>query len=288
MIKRYVSDAGVLLSLAVTTNTIEEARKRHDLWPVVSAALGRTMTGALLLAGHYKNEETVSIRITGDGPIGSIHVDALGDNRIRGYAAQPHVGIPLNALGKLDVGGAVGHTGEIAVTRFTGLEQNYSSRSQLVSGEIGDDLANYLYISEQIQSTINVGVLVDTDNSVIVAGGFLVQALPNASDEDLLTIESNINRVGALTKYLVDHPNGEGLAEKIFEGISYKEVYSAPVTFGCTCDRGRFSDILNTLQEEDKRELLEDDVTELVCHYCGETYHFPKDELEMLFNSNKQ
>lgn len=283
-ITRYISDSGVRLSIAVTTETIDEARRRHDLWPVVSAALGRSMTGALLLAGDYKNNETVTLKVSGDGPIGALHVDALGDNRIRGYADNPHVDVPITANGKLDVGRAVGHTGEIAVTRFSGIERNYSSRSELISGEIGDDLANYLYISEQVPSTIAVGVLVDTDDSILAAGGFLVQALPGVSEEALEKIENNIKNIGILTDYLLQYKEAEGLAEKIMEGIDYKEVYTDSVSFGCTCSRERFQGILSALRPEDKAELLEDDETELVCHYCGEKYTFTQAELKALFS----
>lgn len=283
-ITRYISDSGVRLSIAVTTETIDEARRRHDLWPVVSAALGRSMTGALLLAGDYKNNENVTLKVSGDGPIGALHVDALGDNRIRGYADNPHVDVPITANGKLDVGRAVGHTGEIAVTRFSGIERNYSSRSELISGEIGDDLANYLYISEQVPSTIAVGVLVDTDDSILAAGGFLVQALPGVSEEALEKIENNIKNIGILTDYLLQYKEAEGLAEKIMEGIDYKEVYTDSVSFGCTCSRERFQGILSALRPEDKAELLEDDETELVCHYCGEKYTFTQAELKALFS----
>lgn len=282
-ITRYISDRGVRLSIAVTTETIDEARRRHDLWPVVSAALGRTMTGALLLVGDYKNNETVSIKIAGDGPIGALHVDALGDNHLRGYADNPHVDLPITEKGKLDVGAAVGHTGEIAVTRFTGMDRNYSSNAELVSGEIGDDLAYYLYISEQVPSTIAVGVLVDTDDSILAAGGFLVQALPGASEEDLERIADNIRNIGTLTDYLLDHKDAEGLAERIMEGVEYKSVYTGPVSFGCTCSRERFLGILKGLPPEDKAEILEDSETELVCHYCGEKYVFEQTELKTLF-----
>lgn len=162
-IKRFTTREGVRMSLAVTTDTVETARVRHDLWPVATAALGRAMTGAILLAGDFKNHENVSLRIKGDGPLGVVHVDAFSDNTVRGYVDDPHVDVPLKHAGKLDVGSAVGHNGEVQVTRFTQLAQDYTSTSPIQSGEVAEDLAYYLYASEQVPSTISLGVLVDPD-----------------------------------------------------------------------------------------------------------------------------
>lgn len=282
-IKRYISDAGVRVSVAITTGSINEARVRHDLWPVVTAALGRTMTGALLLASDFKNEETISMVVNGNGPIGKINVDALANNTIRGYVTNPHVDLPLNAAGKLDVGSAVGYNGELSVTRFTQMKENYSSQCPLASGEIGEDLAFYLFMSEQVNSTIAVGVLVNTDDSVEVAGGYLVQALPGADDEALKKIEENIGNLGALTTYLQEHPEGEGLIEKLMAGVDYKEVYSSPVRFGCTCDEERFLGVLTRLAEKDKEAILEEDETELVCQYCNTAYRYSKERLAKAF-----
>ena len=283
-IKRYTTREGVRMAVAVTTGTVEEARHRHDLWPVATAALGRTMTGALLMAGDFKNEENVSIRLKGDGPLGVVHVDAFSDATVRGYVDHPHVDIPLKRAGKLDVGGAVGHNGEVQVTRFTKLRQDYTSQSPLQSGEVAEDLAYYLYISEQIPATISLGVLVGTDNTVSVAGGFLVQTLPDATDEALAKVEANINALGPITTYLSEHPDGEGLVERVLDGLTVQEVYNAPVRFQCTCSRERFEQVLMTLSDTDKRDLLEDETTELVCHYCNNAYHFSRDELASLFD----
>lgn len=286
-IKRFTTKEGVRLSLAVTTDTVETARVRHDLWPVATAALGRTMTGALLMASDFKNKENVSVRIKGDGPLGTVHVDAFSDCKIRGYVDNPHVKETLQRAGKLDVGAAVGHNGEVIVTRFTQLAQDYTSASPIQSGEIAQDLAYYLYTSEQVPSTISLGVLVDTDLHTIVAGGFLVQAMPDATDDVLAQVEKNINALGAVTEYLKDHPNGEGLAEKVLDGLTFTEVFHHDVQFGCTCSRDRFAGVLMTLNDADKQTLLQDETTELVCHYCNEKYHFTRQELQDLFQAQK-
>lgn len=287
-IKRYTTKEGVRLAVAVTTATVEEARQRHDLWPVATAALGRSMTGALLMAGDFKNHENVSLSIQGNGPLGVIHVDAFSDSTVRGYVDNPHVDVPLKRAGKLDVGAAVGNQGEVKVTRFTQMAQDYTSSSPIQSGEIAEDLAYYLYTSEQIPATISLGVLVNTDNKTQVAGGFLVQALPDATDEALAQVEENINNLGPITQYLAGNPDGKGLAEHVLAGLSMQEVFEAPVAFKCTCSRDRFEEILMTLSDADKEHILEDPITETVCHYCNEKYTFPRQELKDLFEAAKK
>ena len=241
------------------------------------------MTGAILLAGDFKNHENVSLRIKGDGPLGVVHVDAFSDNTVRGYVDDPHVDVPLKHAGKLDVGSAVGHNGEVQVTRFTQLAQDYTSTSPIQSGEVAEDLAYYLYASEQVPSTISLGVLVDPDYHTVVAGGFIVQALPDATDEALAQVEKNINELGPIAEYLKANPDGKGLMERVLDGLTVNEVYNEPIHFQCRCGRDRFASVLMTLREEDKNAILEDDVTELVCHYCNEKYHFTREELQDMF-----
>lgn len=287
-IKRYTTREGIRMSVAVTTDTVETASVRHDLWPVATAALGRTMTGAILLVSDFKNHENVSLRLDGDGPLGVVHVDAFADNTVRGYVDHPHTDVPLVRAGKLNVGAAVGHNGEVKVTRFTQLTQDYTSASPIQSGEVAEDLAYYLFTSEQVPSTISLGVLVDTDMKTIVAGGFIVQAMPDATDEALAQVEQNISDLGPITEYLKDHPNAEGLVERILFGMDINEVFESPVEFKCTCSRDRFAEILMTLNKADQKAILEDATTELVCHYCNEKYHFDSQELEAIFKEASQ
>lgn len=207
---------------------------------------------------------------------------------MRGYVDNPHVEVPLKYEGKLDVGAAVGHNGEVQVTRFTKLRQDYTSQSPMQSGEVAEDLAYYLYTSEQIPATISLGVLVNTDQTTKAAGGFLVQALPDATDEALAQVEANINELGPISKYLEAHPDGAGLVDKVLAGLTKEQVYEGEVRFNCTCSRERFEQILATLQPHDKEELLKDETTELVCHYCNEKYHFSRDELKKVFDEATQ
>ena len=285
-IKRYTTAEGLRLSIAVTTDTVEEARVRHDLWPVATAALGRTMTGAMLMAGDFKNDENVSIRLRGDGPLGIVHVDAFSNNTVRGYVDHPHVDVPLMREGKLDVGAAVGRNGEVQVTRFTKLRQNYTSQSPIQTGEVAEDLAYYLAMSEQVGSVLSLGVLVDPDYHTIVAGGFLVQALPDVTNDAFDKIEANLKTIGTVTNYLKAHPNAEQLMERILDGFTVQEVYNERIHFACPCSRERFFDRLASLPMHDKKELAEDEVTELTCHYCNEKYHFSKEDMKTLLIEN--
>lgn len=288
-IVHYTSDDLIRVSIAQTRRITETARQRHHLSPVACAALGRAMTGALLLAGDYKNHEGVSLKFAGDGPLGAVHVDAFDSNKVRGYIDNPAVDLPLKANGKLDVGAAVGQHGQLTVTRFTPEQMTYTSQADLVSGEIAEDLAYYLYTSEQIPSTISLGVLVDRDYTIAASGGFLVQALPGAKEEDLARVEANITQIGPITTYLKNHPDGEGLIDIILSGMHFKELFRKPAWWQCTCSRQRIENVLLSLRAQDKEELLQDPQVEMTCHYCGEKYVISHDELVTLFeNAHKE
>lgn len=288
-IVHYTSDELIRVSIAQTRRITETARQRHHLSPVACAALGRAMTGALLLAGDYKNHEGVSLKFAGDGPLGAVHVDAFDSNKVRGYIDNPTVDLPLKANGKLDVGTAVGQHGQLTVTRFTPEQMTYTSQADLVSGEIAEDLAYYLYTSEQIPSTISLGVLVDRDYTIAASGGFLVQALPGAKEEDLARVEANITQIGPITTYLKNHPDGEGLIDIILSGMHFKELFRKPAWWQCTCSRQRIENVLLSLRAQDKEELLQDPQVEMTCHYCGEKYVISHDELVSLFeNAHKE
>lgn len=288
-IVHYTSDELIRVSIAQTRRITETARQRHHLSPVACAALGRAMTGALLLAGDYKNHEGVSLKFAGDGPLGAVHVDAFDSNKVRGYIDNPTVDLPLKANGKLDVGAAVGQHGQLTVTRFTPEQMTYTSQADLVSGEIAEDLAYYLYTSEQIPSTISLGVLVDRNYTIAASGGFLVQALPGAKEEDLARVEANITQIGPITTYLKNHPDGEGLIDIILSGMHFKELFRKPAWWQCTCSRQRIENVLLSLRAQDKEELLQDPQVEMTCHYCGEKYIISHDELVSLFeNAHKE
>ena len=283
----YTSDELIRVSVAVTRTITQKARTCHNLSPVAAAALGRAMTGSVLLAGDYKNHEGVSLKFNGDGPLGAVHADCFDSHYVRGYVDHPQLDIPLKPNGKLDVSGAVGQHGQLSVTRFTPEKMTYTSQAELVSGEFAEDLAYYLLTSEQVPSTISLGVLVARDYSIAASGGFLVQALPGAKDEDLARVEANITCIGPITSYLSDHPDGEELAGIILGGMHYKELYRQPLAWRCTCSRDRIKNVLMSLRPADKEELLKDPQVEMTCQYCGARYVISHDELAAMFKQKE-
>jgi molecular chaperone Hsp33 len=278
-ITRATIVGGVRAFVAVTTALVEEARTRHDCYPVAAAALGRTLTGALLLAANLKTDESITIRISGDGPLGELVTDAHASGRVRGYVKNPHVHLPLSN-GKLDVGTAVG-SGQISVTRFTGLKQPFTGSSDLVSGEIAEDITNYLYVSEQTPSTVALGVLVQPDMTVAAAGGFIVQALPNADDEVLSKIERNITLLPSVSKLIHEGLDAAGIINRIFVGCSASVYEETPLEFKCTCSYEKVQKVLVSLGVNEINDILvEDGHAEVCCPFCSEKYQFNKSNLE--------
>lgn len=273
---------GVRIFAAVTTNLVGEAVKRHDCYPTAAAALGRTMTGALLFAANLKNDEAVTITIQGDGPLGKIVADAVPEGYTRGYVDNPHVDIPLNGKGKIDVASGVGRNGLVTVTRFTGLKQNITGSAELVTGEIAEDLTNYLYVSEQTPSSIGLGVLVDTDLTVKAAGGFFVQPLPNASDEVLDKLEANLKNINSVTDLVASNLDANKIIAKVCAGLNIKYLKTTYLKFRCHCNRERIEDMLMSLGEDDLQSLIDDGQAEVSCQFCGEKYQFTAEELKSL------
>lgn len=278
--------SGVRAFAAVTTALCEEGRRRHDCYPVATAALGRTMTAALLLAANLKkSDEAITLRINGDGPIGSIVADASPAGLVRGYVSQPHVDLPLNK-GKLDVGGAVGQ-GQIHVTRFTGLKQPFTGSVPLVSGEIGEDVANYLLVSEQTPSTVALGVLVDTDLTVAAAGGLIVQAMPGADDAVLAKIEENLAALPPVSQMVKQGENAEAMLNRVFAGLPSTVFEPSQVAFYCHCSDERVENMLLGLGRKELAEMVLEGQAEVRCHFCGEKYQVGRERLKELHDSAK-
>lgn len=286
-ITRATIVGGVRAFAAVTTTLVEEARKRHDCYPIAAAALGRAMTGALLLAANLKTDESITIRISGDGPLGEVITDAHASGLVRGYVKNPHVYLPLHN-GKLDVGTAVGK-GQISVTRFTGLKQPFTGSSELVSGEIAEDITNYLYVSEQTPSTVALGVLVQPDMTVTAAGGFVVQALPNADDEVLSIIEKNISLLPPVSQLISEGLDAAGIINRIFADLSVTIYEEAPLEFKCTCSYDKVQKVLISLGVEEINDILvEDGQAEVCCPFCSAKYQFNKSSLEEIIDIIKK
>lgn len=272
---------GVRVYAAVTTDLVNEAIRRHDCYPVAAAALGRTMTGALLLAANLKNKEALTVNIRGDGPLKNITADAVPEGFVRGYVANPHVELPLNDKGKLDVGGGVGR-GLVTVTRFTGLREPMRGSSEIVTGEIAEDLTNYLYVSEQTPSSIGLGVLVDTDFSAKAAGGFIIQPMPDADEETISRLEENLQKLRPVTTMIDEGKDAREIILEIMNGFEMEFLTTTDLAFRCQCSKERLEDVLLNLNHDDMESLIADGQAEVCCHFCGEKYHFSKEELQHL------
>lgn len=268
-----------------TTNTVEEARSRHELSPVATAALGRLMTGTLILASSLKGDESVTLRLLGDGPLqGVVSVgNALGE--VRGYVREPWVDLPLKPSGKLDVATAVG-AGELAVSRSLQNGEVYTGMVPLVSGEIAEDLVHYLLTSEQIPSAMLLGVLVEKDYHVAGAGGFLIQPLPGATEEDILVLEGLLGKLRVGISELVAESRGmDELLDNLVGRLSYQVLERRSVGFSCTCSKDRVGDSLVSLGKQEIESLILDGTAEMICHFCNERYIFNKEDLEALRDS---
>ena len=279
---------GVRVYAAVTTNLVNEAIRRHDCYPVAPAALGRTMTGALLMAANLKNKECLTVKFNGDGPLGQVVADANPEGFVRGYVDHPHVDLPLNDKGKIDVGGGVG-AGLVSVTRFTGLKDPITGSCEIVTGEIAEDLTNYLFISEQTPSSVGLGVLVGRDLKALAAGGFIIQPLPDATDETITKLENNLKLIKPVTTMVHEGLDARGIIAKLLDGFDNVEyLTTTDLAFKCQCSKQRIEQVLLSLNKKDLQSLIDDGKAEVVCHFCGEKYQFNKEELEVLLKSGQK
>ena len=277
---------GLRAVAAVTTLAAEEARARHRCQPVASAALGRTMTAALLLAALLGTEETVTVRIAGRGPLGGIVADAEGQGFVRGYVQNPAVaGIVHN--GKLDVGAAVG-PGHIYVSRFNVQGEPFTGSAPLKNGEIAADVANYLLVSEQIPSTVGLGVLVRPDLQVAAAGGFIVQAMPEAGAAVLTQIERNLSHLPPVSTLISEGRTAEEILRRLFHPLALTPHGTRPVQFRCRCSRERVAEVLVSLGRQELTALAAEGRAQVKCEFCGEQYVFDREELLALLATGEK
>ena len=267
---------------AVTTGIAETARVRHDTWPVATAALGRTLTGALLLGANLKGNDMITLRIIGDGPLGAIVVSANARGEVRGYVQEPHVDLPRRVEGKLPVGEAVGR-GMLNVTRDLGMKEPFTGSVEIISGEIAEDLTHYLVTSEQTPSAVALGVLVDREGKVRASGGFWLEILPGADVEVVAGLEKNLADLPTISSMIGEGAGPEEIARAVAGECELKILDRAPVTFKCSCDRRKVEGILVSLGKEDILGLIEErGGAETHCHFCGEVYNFSVDDLKNL------
>lgn len=268
---------------AVTTGVVETARRRHDTWPVATAALGRVMTGALLLGANLKGQDMITVRVAGDGPLGAIIVSANAGGEVRGYVQEPHVDLPRETEGKLPVGAAVGR-GTLSVTRDLGLKEPFTGSVELVSGEIAEDLTHYLATSEQVPSAVSLGVLVDREGRVKASGGFWLELLPGAGDDVLEILEKNLAGLPSVSA-MVGGDSPEDIAGAVAGEFEINVLDRTPVCFKCTCGKKKVEELLLSLGRQELADMMrERDGAEVRCHFCGERYNFTGEELERLIS----
>ena len=287
---RAAADDGCIRAFAcITKDTVNEAFLHHKTSPVATAALGRTLSAAAMMGAMLKGEnDTVSIQLTGSGPLGRVMAVSDSSSRVRGYVDNPIVDMPLNSAGKLNVGAAIGTDGFLTVINDIGLKEPYIGKIPLVSGEVGDDLTKYFAISEQVPSAVGLGVLVDTDYSVKTAGGFIVQVMPGATDEDITKLENNLGNVNSVTALLDEGKTPEDILKMLLFGFDYHITDTTDTSYKCNCSRERVEKALISIGREELSKILEEDgETELSCHFCSNKYRFDKEELERLLEETK-
>ncbi len=279
-----VSAAGdtVRAIAAVTTGVVEEARRRHGTYPTATAALGRTLTAGLLLGATMKDEERLSIELSCDGPLKRVMVSTTGSNQVRGYVGRPATHLP-SKNGKLDVAGAVGE-GLLCVIRTQPWNKEpYRSIMQIVSGEIGQDIAHYLLTSEQIPSAVGLGVFVNRAGDVGAAGGFLVQLMSGGSEETIGRVEANVAALPAVTALVREGRGPDEILQAVLAGLEPTRVGEAPVAFGCHCTRERVFGALLLLGRAEIADMIATDgQAEVTCEFCAERYLIDRDELATL------
>lgn len=289
LVHATTEDGNIRALAAVTTELVEEARSRHDTAPTATAALGRTLTAAALLGATLKGEQTVTLRLIGDGPIGGVITDADAEGRVRGYAKDPQADLPPNALGKLDVGGVVGHEGFVYVTRDMGFGQPYTGSAPLVSGEVAEDVANYLVTSEQVPSAVALGVLVERNGVVRSAGGYLLQLLPQTDDDQRAELEKNLAALGAVSSAVDAGLTPEDILGRALHGFPFRILGHKPLSFHCNCSRERVLGVVATLPRHEVAAMLEEDRgAELRCHFCNEVYQLTPADLEGILKAKDE
>ncbi len=291
IVRILCKDAPVKAMAITGRDLVERAREIHKTLPVATAALGRTLMAASMLGDQLKGDgSSVTLRFKGDGPLGSVTAVADTDGSVRGYVQTPAVDLPLRPDGKLDVGGAVGRTGTLTVIKDLDLRDPYVGTVPLVSGEIAQDLTQYFAVSEQIPTACGLGVLVDRDQSVLRAGGYLIQLLPGATEEDITQVEQGVRTLGQVTAALMEEGmDAEGLLRRALAGFELEVVDRHRVEYRCSCSRERVERALISMGAAELRDMIaEQGQAEVACQFCDKVYHFTEQELTALLEKSQQ
>ena len=273
---------------AVTTATVEEARKDHNTSPVATAALGRLLTAGTMMGTMMKGDKDIlTLQIKAGGPLEGITVTADSKGRVKGYVGNPNVCIPANSKGKLDVAGAVG-LGFMNVIKDMGLKEPYVGQVALQTSEIAEDLTYYFATSEQVPSAVGLGVLMNKDNTVRQAGGFIVQLMPFAEESTIAKLEENVQKITSVTSLLEEGHTPESLLEKVLDGFDMEINEKIPTEFYCNCSRERVEKALISIGRKELNEMIQEGKPiEMNCHFCNHNYEFTVEELKEILRKCK-
>ena len=290
MIRATAADGQIRAFAATTKEMVETAKNAHNTSPIATAALGRLMTAAAMMGSDLKGEgELLTLRIEGDGPIGGLLVTADGKGDVKGYAFNPDVMLPPNAQGKLDVGGSLG-LGVLSVIKDIGLKEPYVGQTQLITGEIAEDLTYYFATSEQVPSSVALGVLMNKDNTVRQAGGFIIQLLPGASDEIIDRLEAKLSGISSITSLLDAGKTPEEILTDILGEFGLEILKKMPVQFHCDCERSRVEKAIISIGRKEIQDMIDEGKEiEVNCQFCNKHYKFSVNELgEMLKKATRE
>jgi len=289
LLRATAANGTVRIVAALTSEMTEEARKTHELFPVASAALGRTLTAAAMMSLSMKGEkDSLTIQFSGDGPLGGLVVVSDSKANVRGYVNNPNIDLPLNQKGKLDVGGAIGR-GRLTVIMDMGLKEPYIGNVNIVTGEIAEDLAAYYAYSEQIPTAIALGVLVDVDETVLNSGGLMIQIMPDAEESTIDYIEKKVAGMQSITNMLSEGKTLEEILQMVLGDLELKIGEKSQCLYKCNCSRDRMERNIYSLGIKELEDILsEQGEAEAQCHFCNKTYIFDKDDLKEMINSLKE
>ena len=283
IIKATAANAQIRAFAATTNETVEQARQSHDPSPVITAALGRLLTAGAMMGSMMKGEKDIlTLQIRGDGPAGGLTVTADSQGNVKGYAIHPQVILPANAIGKLDVGGALGN-GMLSVIKDMGMKEPYVGQTALQTGEIAEDLTYYFAASEQIPSSVGLGVLMEKNNTVRQAGGFIVQLMPFAEESVISRLEENLKTLKPVTTMLDEGFTPEQILETVLAGMDVQFTEKTDTGFYCNCDKARVEKALISLGKKEINDMIKDGKSiEVNCHFCNHNYCFSVEELKQM------
>ncbi len=286
MVRATAAGAQIRAFAVTSGELVEAARAAHDTSPVVTAALGRLMTGALMMGSMLKGEKDIlTLQIRGEGPVHGITATADAAGHVKGYADQPQAMMPPNRVGKLDVGGVIG-AGVLHVMKDMGLKEPYASTVALQTGEVGDDLTYYFAVSEQVPSVVALGVLMNRNNTVRQAGGFIIQLMPFTPEEVISRLEEKLKEITSVTELLEEGNAPEEILEIVLGEFGLEITDRIPVAFRCDCSRARVEKVLLSLGRKELQELVDEGKeVELHCHFCNKRYVFPVEEVGRLMKA---